>query len=386
MENALSGGHTSIIHLPDDCLSFIFSRLDCNYDRESFGLTCHRWLNIQNVGRQSLQFHCSLSMVTSRYDTNFEVSSYHLYRLLTRFQHLQYLSLSGCTELPDSGLTHLQYYGSKLHTLYLDCCLAITDDGLSVGAACCRSLEVISLYRCNVTDAGLMVLASSCFELKHVNLSHCTRISDHGLRALCQACRKLLAVKVSICRDVTGIGFRGCSPTLTYINAEGCKLEPEGITEMVSGGGLEYLDVAFVSWWICGHGFEAIGSGFASRLKILNFRMCRTVGDESIIAIAKGCPLLQEWNLALCHGVKLLGWQSIGLNCNNLKKLHVNRCKNLFDRGLQALRDGCNCLEMLYIDRSGYFSSTAVELFKLYRGDVEIKREEILCIGPDWTL
>ncbi|KAF5746215.1 RNI-like superfamily protein [Tripterygium wilfordii] len=184
MENASSGGHTSVLHLPDDCLSFIYSRLDCNFDRESFGLTCHQLLNIQNVGHQSLQFHFSLGILTLRYDTNFEVNSHHLSRLLTRY---------------DSGLTHLQYYSSKLHTLYLDCCLALTDDGLSVVVAGYRSLEVICIHRCIVTEVALEVLAaSSCFAMKLVNLSHSARLSDNGLRALSQACYKLLAVEASI--------------------------------------------------------------------------------------------------------------------------------------------------------------------------------------------
>ncbi|XVF21231.1 hypothetical protein REPUB_Repub12eG0072700 [Reevesia pubescens] len=379
-------GVTSIMHLPDDCLSFIFNYLDCSADRESFGLTCHRWLNIQNLNRRSLQFPCSFGVIglSSLSQSYADINSFHLYRILTRFQHLECLSLSGCIELPDSGLTYLKYYGSRLQTLCLDCCFGITDFGLSLVGNDCPSLNVISLYRCNITDAGLEALANNCLTLRHVNLAYCSRISDSGLRALSQGCSQLGAIKISNCRGVSGVGLRGCSSTLVYIDAEFCNLEPEGIMAIVSGGGLKFLNIAGLSCLNLKDGLSAIGSGFATRLKILSLRMCRTVGDASIVAIAKGCPQLQEWNLALCHEVRVSGWASIGLNCHNLEKLHVNRCRNLSDQGLQALRDGCKKLSVLYMNRNGRISDTAVELFKLYRGDVEIKGDEVMSIGPEW--
>ncbi|XWS36646.1 hypothetical protein CRYUN_Cryun20dG0103000 [Craigia yunnanensis] len=386
MGEPLMDGVTSIMHLPDDCLSFIFSCLDCRSDHESFGLTCRRWLNIQNFNRRSLQFPCSLGIITPSLlsHSSIDINSFHLYRILTRFQHLEYLSLSGCIELPDSGLTYLKCYGSRLTTLCLDCCFGITDYGLSLIGNGCPSLTVISLYRCNITDAGLEALANTCLALRNVNLAFCPSISDTGLRALSQGCCQLQAIKISNCRGVSGVGLRGCSSTLVYIDAESCNLEPEGIMAIVSGGGLKFLNIASLSWLNFGDGLAAIGNGFAARLKILSLRMCRTVGDASILAIAKGCPQLQEWNLALCHEVRFPGWASIGLNCHNLEKLHVNRCRNLSDQGLQALRDGCKQLSVLYMNRNRWISDTAVELFKLYRGDVEIKVEEVMSIGPDW--
>lgn len=387
MEISSKDGPTSIMHLPDDCLYFIFQWLDSGFDRKSFGLTCHRWLHIENSSRRSLQFQCSFRQLNhsslSRTSTN--IGPFHLYRLLNRFQQLQLLSLSGCIDLPDSGLAQLQSYGSKLQTLHLDCCFGITDDGLSLVASGCHSLTTISLYRCNISNTGLETLAKSCLALKDVNLSYCPLITDIGIRALSQNCCQLRAVRISNCRNISGVGFHGCPQTLVYIEADSCKLETEGIIDIVSGGGLEYLNISNLNWAIPGNGLTAIGAGFATRLKILDLRLCRSIGDESIMAIAKGCPLLQEWNLALCHEIRIQGWESIGLNCHNLERLHVNRCRYLCDRGLQALRDGCRRLSFLYITRCRQITYTAIELFKYLRSDVEIKEEEIMCIAPDWA-
>ncbi|PKI55277.1 F-box/LRR-repeat protein 12 [Punica granatum] len=376
----------SIMDLPDDCLIFIFQALDCGPDRESFGLTCHRWLRIQNITRRSLQFHCSLSLFNrSPSQSNIDISSYRLSRLLTRFTYLRSLSLSGCTKLPDSGLAQLQFSGHDLRALHMDCCFGITDNGISLISTSCPNLAVISLYRCNVTDAGLEALACSCLGLRDVNLAYCSLITDRGVSALSQRCRELQAVKVSSCRRISGTGFRGCSQTLAHIDAESCKLEPEGIMDIVSGKGLEYLNLSGLSWQFQADALGPIGGGVCERLKILNLRMCRTIGNESIYSIAKGCPLLEEWNLALCHEVKLQGWESIGRFCNNLERLHVNRCRNLCDRGFQALREGCRRLSALYISGSYRISGHTIELFKLHRGHVEIMEKEVMCIGPHWT-
>ncbi|CAN1345290.1 F-box/LRR-repeat protein 12 [Linum perenne] len=375
------------MHLPDDCLTMIFHKLECSSDRESFGLTCHRWLDIQNTNRKSLQFSCSFSLVHLRSSSpraTLLVNTLHIHRLLTRFQHLEHLSLSGCTELQDSDLSQLQFHGSKLDTLNLDCCFGITDSGILLIASSCPSLTAISLYRCNITDDGLQTLGSRCTSLKRINLAYCPLISDHGIRAISTGCTELEAVKMSCCREVNGTGFIGCPATLRYVDAESCKLTPEGIAGIVSGGGVECLNLSGLSWSDNGAALAPIG--LATRLKILNLRMCRTIGNESIIAIARGCPALVEWNLALCHEVKVAGWESIGRSCNKLERLHVNRCRNLCDLSLQALREGCRRLQILYISRSGGFSPTALEVFKMHRGNVEIRDEEVMCIGPDWTL
>lgn len=380
-------GLTNIMQLPEECLVLIFERLDCSYHRKSFGLTCRRWLHIESIGRRTLQFECSFNQhsISSSTKTSDSMYAFHVDKLLTRFQQLQSLFLTGCTGLPDSGLTQLQYHGWKLQKLYLDCCFCISDNGLALVAIGCPNLRVLSLYRCNITDVGLETLAKSCTTLKALNLSHCSLISDNGLKAISLNCRQLQAVRISFCQRINGMGFSDCSSVLAYLEADFCKLKPEGMVEIVSGGGLEYMDVSGLHQGFYGNGLMAIGAGYGRRLKVLNCRMCRSISDESVVAIAKGCPSLREWSLARCHEIRIPGWESIGLNCNNLMTLHVNGCRNLCDRGLVAMRDGCRQLSVLHMNRCQGVTPTAMELFKCLRGDVEIKYDEIMFIGPDWA-
>ncbi|KAI3881725.1 hypothetical protein MKW92_031993 [Papaver armeniacum] len=390
---------TSIMNVPDDCFALILQLLNRPIDRNSFGLTCHRWLRIQNSSRRKLWFnhyHHPL-MKVSPYSYSFRLT-----KLLTRFQQLNFLSLSHCTELPDSALSQLQIYGSNIQTLYLECCLAITDYGFSLMASGCPRLTSISLYRCNISDVGLEYLAKSCSSLQKVNLSwcgitdtgiislgescsslqklnlsNCRSVSDRGIRYLSQACRQLSSITISYCERITGVGFHGFSETLASVEAVSCKLEPEGIQAIVSGGGLEYLDLSD----LVPHGarLDRIGGGFAKNLRVLNLRNCRDVRNTAVIKISKGCPLLQEWNLAHCHNIDLDGWKAIGSNCHNLEILHVNMCWNLRNSGLHALlSDGCRRLSKLYISncnaRISYFT---IEQFKCRRSDVKIKEKEV---------
>ncbi|KAI9104402.1 hypothetical protein K1719_022974 [Acacia pycnantha] len=272
-------GFTSIMHLPDDCLGFIFRCLNSSIDQQSFGLTCRRWLQIQNLNFRSLRFQ--------------RLFSIHLNRLLSRFQHLESLSLS--VDITDSGFTFVQSYGSNLRNLDLRCCSNVTDNGLTLAASGCPLLTAISLCRClkitdngletlangcpllttislfrclTITDYGLETLANGCLSLKYVDLSFCSKISDKGLKALTQKCRQLQGVKISNCDGVAGVGFEGCSETLAYVDADSCKLTPDGIKGIVSGGGLEYLNVSCLSWSPFGDPTAGIG-----KLLFLTFKL-----------------------------------------------------------------------------------------------------------------
>lgn len=384
MEAGDNAGYSFIMHLPGDCLLFIFEKFDSSDDRESFGLTCHRLLNVQNLSRKSLEFGCSFSRFShSLSKTATDIDSFLLDKLIQRFTQLESLSLCGCVNLLDSGLSQLQNYGSKLQTLYLDCCFKVTDSGLSSVAIGCPNLSLVSLYRCLISDNGLELLAKSCLLLRDLNLDWCSFITDCGILSITKNCREIRAIKISHCDKIKGVGFKGCSQTLACLEAESCRFEPEGVMGILSGGGLEYLNVSCLSWCIRGDCLKAIGGGFGANLRVLNFRVCRTVTDETIIMISKGCPFLKEWNLSLCSEITVSGWESIGIHCNNLEKLHVNGCGGLCDRGLLGLRNGCKRLEVLYFTRCRRVSSLAITLFKIARWDVEIKLEEVMCIMPE---
>ncbi|KAK1265982.1 F-box/LRR-repeat protein 12 [Acorus gramineus] len=366
----------SINDLMDDVLLIIFWNLSCSDDRHSFGLTCHRWLRLQNIARRSLSLEFS-------YDIHvYQQYIRYLPRLVSRFPNLRSVVLAGCAELQDSSLLHLRLIGQTLRSLSLQCCFGITDAGIVNMSAGCPHLISVTLYRSNVTDVGIKALAESCPGLESVNLSHCTLISDAGIGALSRGCPGIRAMVLSSCRGVTGTGFRGCSSSLVFVEADSCPLTPEGVLGIVSGGGLEYLNVTGLRSWVGGDGLDGLGGGLARNLRFLNLRACRFVGNESVSAISGGCPNLEEWNLALCHEVRTPGWVAIGSNCENLRALHVSRCRNLCDLGLQSIGEGCVRLTSLYMHGCRMVTDIGMESFRRRRPEVEVRRKEYCCIGP----
>lgn len=381
MDIGLEDHGSCITHLPDDFLYLIFHKLDSTLDRKSFGLTCHHFFDIQNSSHKSLD----VGRVPRSNRAIFDTESFIVDKLLNRFRQLESLNLSCLSEISDSGLTKLQLFGSKLQSLCLAFCPRVTNLGLSYIASGCPLLSVISLSNCSVTDAGLEILTKSCKSLIEVNLAWCLKITDRGIWSLNQNCRQLRALKISGCINIVGVGFQGCSATLSYLEANYCAFDPMGITGILSGGGLEYINLYNPHKRTGGLGLAAIGSGIAANLKVLDFRMCTFATEDVIISISKGCPLLHEWNLSSCENIGISGWESIGLYCQNLETLHVNKCVNLCDRGLLALGNGCKRLSVIYMTDCWRITLSGIVSLKIQRDDVKIIHKVVMTNFPNWA-
>ncbi|GKD99920.1 RNI-like superfamily protein [Tanacetum coccineum] len=273
MDVGLRNHRSHITHLPDDSLSIIFGKLDKKLDQESFGLTCHHFLDIQNSNTKCLDVGC-----------------------------YPWLSHSSST---DSGLSRMQKCGLKLHCVYNDDLFNVTHKVFSSIASRCPLLTAISLPDCEISNDGLKILTKSCKLLKEVDVSSCKRITDIGITFLIQNCRQLKTLNISNCNKIVGIGFQGCSPTLAILKADNCVLSSLGIFQILSGGGLEYLKFSSIE---CTEYIrpKAFGLGL-SNLKTIDFSKCSFVTDDVVLRIAKGCPLLQEWDLSFCDNIGTSG-------------------------------------------------------------------------------
>ncbi|PWA34837.1 RNI-like superfamily protein [Artemisia annua] len=372
MDVGLQDHPSYITNLHNDSLYLIFEKLDMKVDQDSFGLTCHRFLDIQNSSSKCLEL-------------GYNGSSFMLDKLLKRFRKLESLSLKGCTYVFNSGLSRLQTCGSKLHTLYLvRVCLKNT--GLSYIASGCPLLSVISICSCVITDKGLKILSESCKYLKDVELLpiQCDSITDSGIQSLNQNCRQLRTLIIGCCPGIAGVGFQGCSPTLSCLIATNCALSSTGITNILSGGGLEYLNFGSVKC-IGANGLAAIGLGFAANLKVLDLNHCSFVTDEVVLSISKGCPLLQEWNLSYCDKIGTSGWYPIGWYCSNLEILHVNECYSFQNEALIALGNGCKRLSVIHMKNCPRIISTEKDLFITQREGRKIIESEVSMIIPRWV-
>ncbi|GLJ13102.1 hypothetical protein SUGI_0205190 [Cryptomeria japonica] len=366
-------GETCIDDLPNECLLNVVRFLMHCADQDAFGLTCQRWLKIQNEARCSIKFQFR--------DMSAPNCTKYLSKLLDRFPALISVSLVGCTEISDSALALFPSAGLKLKSILLDCCFSITDDGLSHICNNSKGLSSLSLYRCNISDIGLEHVARSCPNLEIINLSYCANVSDSGIAALGEGCLGLKIVNISFCKNIQGIGFKKCL-FLQYLDADSCRLTDDGLCAIPNGSSLQYLNLSHSRNLIDlgSRGFSCIGMA-CSNLQFLHTRMCRTLDDSAVIEISRGCPLLKEWNLAVCPQVTVVGWKEVALNCRNLEILHVNRCRHFCNRSLLFLRSGCPKLSSLYMHGCPNLNPLTVELFKQARCFVRIILEENMCAG-----
>eukprot|EP01018_Ginkgo_biloba_P036805 Gb_00784 [translate_table: standard] len=367
---------TCINDLTDDCLLIVVQFLENWADRDAFGLTCKRWLKIQSGVRHSLKCHFPHTSDASQNCFKY------LVKLLARFPALHSVSLAGCTEIPDSALTVFQTAGSKVQCLSLDCCFGITDEGLAYICNGCTALISLSLYRCNVSNIGLGYIARGCSNLEIINLSYCQGISDSGMAVLAEGCPGLKVVTISYCRNIQGEGFEK-HLSLLCLEAESCHLTDAGLCEIAKGGSLQYLNLSNSRSGIGlgSRGLASIGMG-CSNLEFLHLRMCRSLDDSAVIEISKGCPLLKEWNMAVCPQVRVAGWHAVAVHCRNLQILHVNRCKHFCDRSMFFVRSGCPKLSSLHLHGCPNLTSMAVEVFKQARNNVLIIPHECMSAGP----
>ncbi|KAI3951816.1 hypothetical protein MKW92_009214 [Papaver armeniacum] len=336
----------SINNLHGDCLNLIFKRLETKKDSDSFGLTCRQWLRIQNDNYESLW--------NARHDLHYLLPKFSreslpsvLSKLLIRFQNIKSLSLMWLPEITDYFSLESQFSESKIQKLSLDQCHRYSDAELSSMFSLFPRLTFISLKFSQIADKGLEVLAKSCSSLETINLSRCCSVTDSGISFLLQNCLQLRSLYIYSCSSISGVGFLGCPKTLSHVSVGGCKLKPEGIEAIVSGGGIEVLGLS------------------------TPYNKQTGINTEAVVKISKSCPLLKELDLEDCE-VEFEGWEAIAQNCTNLELLNVCGCRKLCDLGLQTLSNGCNKLSRLYVDvdHVNNWSRSAIDLFRSRKPNV----------------
>ncbi|KAI3907961.1 hypothetical protein MKW98_003606 [Papaver atlanticum] len=231
-----------ITNLPIDCLTLIFKRLKRD-DHISFGLTCRQWLVLIVSYSEEGCKNCNIPEVTDFVTSKSPVPFFE--------SKVQTLNLGYC---------HEQYSDIELPLMF----------------SWFPRLTFICLRSSHMPDKGLEVHVKCCAFLKE-NWVH------FGL---------------SIAAKSLVLAFFECPKTLTHVRVCGCKLKPEGINAIVSGGGIEFLKL---------HDLDGEGS----------------ITSEAVITVSKGCPLLKELILRECQEVELEGWRAVGRYCKNLEVLAV---------------------------------------------------------------
>ncbi|XP_020572533.1 EIN3-binding F-box protein 1-like isoform X2 [Phalaenopsis equestris] len=221
----------------------------------------------------------------------------------------------------------------NLTSLTISSCPGITDLGLEAIAKCCQHLRHLYLRRaCNVTDTGLKSFTSSTNILESLKLEECSMITLHGVLDGLLNCnarfRSLALVKCTGIRDITY--HPNELPTCTSLQFLTIRDCPGFTSNSLAAVGklcpnLQQIDLIGLVG-VTDVGFLPLVKSFESRLVKVSLEGCTNISDASISALVK------------THG-------------SSLKLLNLNGCKKISDKSLFAIAASCLVLHDLDISR-----------------------------------
>ena len=84
-------------------------------------------------------------------------------------------------------------------------------------------------------------------------------------------------------------------------------------------------------------------------LKVLRLEGLTRVGDPTLIAIGKGCPMLRSLNVSRCGIITDKGIMAVAHGCPRLQHLNVAGAKKVTEKGLCSLAQTCSGLQLLNV-------------------------------------
>ncbi|CAH0562173.1 unnamed protein product [Brassicogethes aeneus] len=247
------------------------------------------------------------------------VTNNALFEIATRCANLQHLDVSGCIKISCISINSGPEPPRRLQLQYLDLtdCIALQDSGLEVIVHNCPQLAYFYLRRCmQITDAGLKFVPSFCHGLRELSVSDCSNITDFGLYELAKLGATLRYLSVAKCDQVSDAGLkviaRRCYK-LRYLNVRGC--------EAVSDDAMTVL------------------ARSCTRLRALDIGKC-DVSDAGLRALAESCPNLKKLSLRNCDLVTDRGIHCIAYYCRGLQQLNIQDCQISLE-GYRAVKQYC---------------------------------------------
>lgn len=201
------------------------------------------------------------------------------------------LNVCECEELTDASLLCLARHCPELEALLAHGIPGFTRVGLRALALGCPRVATLELSRCaSLDDDALNAIAASLPNLKQLVVEDCAGVTDDGLAVLASGCRHMTRVDVSGCPRVGEFGDRALLALGRY-----CQ------------------DLVRLDMFGCAH-----------------------VQDAGIIAVARGCPQLEELRVTGCRELSGKALSKLA-RCRNLRDLSIAGCERVKDADLCRL-------------------------------------------------
>ena len=167
----------------------------------------------------------------------------------------------------DVGVRSIALYCPQIRELSLSDCSDVSDYGLCELAKLGPSLRYLSVSKCpKISDTGVRQLVSHCYKIRYLNLRGCLSITDSTVVSLSRSCTRLRSLDLGKC-DVTDAGLHQIARHLQHIRK-------------------------------------------------VSVRGCGMVGDQGVVALARGCPHLVHLNIMDCE-VSLQACKIVATHCRH---------------------------------------------------------------------
>lgn len=362
------GGPDYISELPDECLACIFQSLGSG-DRKRCSLVCSRWLQIEGQSRHRLSLNAQADLLPM------------IPFLFSRFDAVTKLALKcdrKSASIGDDALILISLKCRNLMRLKLRACRELTDAGMEVFAKNCKSLKKLSCGSCTFGAKGMNAVLDNCSALEELSVKRLRGITDgaaaepigpgvaaSSLKTICLkelynghcfgpviiGAKNLRTLKLFRCSgdwDKLLRVMTDRASSLVEIHLERIQVSDLGLVAISGCLDLEILHLVKTP--------ECTNVGLVSlaercrllrKLHIDGWKANR-IGDEGLIAVAKGCPNLQELVLIGVNPTKP-SLESLASNCKNLERLALCGSDTVGDAEISCIAVKCVALKKLCI-------------------------------------
>lgn len=405
-----------ISDLPNECLASVFQFLG-SADRNRCSLVCRRWLQIEGQSRHRLSLNAESDLLPA------------IPSLFSRFDSVTKLALKcdrRSVSIRDDALVLISQRCPNLTRLKLRACRELTDAGMEAFAKNCKGLKKLSCGSCTFGSKGMNAVLDNCAALEELSVKRLRGITDaaaaepigpgaavSSLRTVCLkelyngqcfgtlilGAKNLKTLKLFRCSGDWDRLFQlmaARAANIVEVHLERLQISDVGLQAIANYSSLEILHL--VKTPECSDiGLVAI----ADRCKLLRKLhidgwKANRIGDEGLIAVAKGCPNLLELVLigvnptkaslemlaSNCQNLErlaLCGSDSVGdpeisciaAKCVALKKLCIKSCP-VSDHGMEALASGCPNLVKVKVKKCKLVTPEGGDWLRRTRGSIAV--------------
>ncbi|KAL2919237.1 SCF ubiquitin ligase complex subunit [Polyrhizophydium stewartii] len=202
----------------------------------------------------------------------------------------------------------------------------------------CPRVVLLNFYKCDwIDDVFMAKVASTCSVLRSVNLSYCADISDATVQALATQCPMVETLILRECVCISNKAMEAIAKSGWYLrrlNISNCKnITDAGLMWLTYDLDVQSSGQPIVSSRETANSGKRRANAFRYLTQLVTTR-CSSLTNESLAAIAKGCPRLRTLGMAYLPNITDIGVRKLIEACTNLVMIDVQCCRRLTEASL----------------------------------------------------